>query len=357
MKTTVKRCLSAVLFLTLFAYLFVHVSYMVRAGLAHTGNNLSGYYDLDDNTLDVVFVGTSGTFSAFSPMDAWGKYGFASYNFCLNVLAEEAMANAVHEAMKTQSPEVLVIDIFPFIVANTLDTMEEYMVRYNTDGYRYSLDRLKLILDKVPDTLDKFTFVFDLVKYHSNRLNWRNFFGSSPFLEKGYNYLGWEIAHPAKLTDERAELEKYQMDALEELLAECGRQQVRNILFIYYPYGDVEQLRVRLGMEDILDQAMVNTIRDRVEEAGYTFLNCVSMREEFGLDYQKDYWGEIHFNIYGAEKVTTVVGRYLKDTYDLPDRREEPAYADWNDDLAAYAARVESEKAIIDQAIEENNVG
>ena len=150
MKTTVKRCISAVLFLALFAWLFIHVSYMVRGDLAHTRNNLSGYYDLDKNSMDVVFVGTSGTFSAFSPMEAWEKYGFASYNFCINVLAMEAMANAVHEAMKTQSPEVLVIDIYPFIVSHSMDMMEEYMVRYNTDGYHYSqISQQQFLLEKL----------------------------------------------------------------------------------------------------------------------------------------------------------------------------------------------------------------
>lgn len=344
MKTTLKRCLAVVAFLTLAGYLFVHVSYMLRDPLAHTRNNLSGYYDLDKDSLDVVFIGTSGTFSAFSPMEAWEKYGFTSYNFCINVMGTDAMATAVHEALKTQAPKVLVIDIYPFMVEHRLDRLLEYATRYNTDGYRYSLDRLKLILDALPDSEDKLSYIFDIIKYHTNTLTWKNFFGSYHYVEKGYNFLGWIAANPAVLTEEREEMKDVFEKDLDQLLAECDRHPETNILFSYYPYGDIWP-----GTPTYM--ARVNHIQDRVEAAGYPFRNWVLVRDEFGLDYQRDYWGDSHFNIYGAEKITSVVGNYLKTEYDLPCRWKDPAYSSWNDDLYAYHSDVKIGKAFVDDQI------
>lgn len=343
MKTTVKRCIAVVAFLAIAGYLFVHISYMLKDPLAHTRNNLGGYYELDKDSLDVVFVGTSGSFSAFSPMTAWEKYGFASYNFCTNVMGTNCMANAVHEAMKTQSPELLVIDVSPFAVFHRTNLMPEHEIRYNTDGYRYSWDRVKLILDAVPDTQDKIPYIFDLVKYHTYTLNWQNYFGTYHFVAKGYNALTWITADPPTQTEKREELAPEFEEDMDKLLAECNRQSVPNVLFICYPYGDYADL------------AIINYIQDRVEAAGYPFLNCERIWDEFGLDCQRDYCGAMHFNIYGAEKITSVLGEYLKTTYDLPDRRDDPAYKSWSEDLDIYRRDVKTQKAAVDAAIAQAN--
>lgn len=149
---------------------------------------------------------------------------------------------------------------------------------------------------------------------------------------------------PAVWTDERVKLEEDFDVALEKLMKECDRSNAENVCFIYYPYGDV-------GGESTPDIAMVNYIQDRVEGKGYRFLNLVKTRNDFGLDYQRDYWNAGHFNIYGAEKVTAVVGEYLRTAYDLPDRRDDPDYAQWNDDMYPYHKNVKDSKASVDKAI------
>lgn len=101
------------------------------------------------------------------------------------------------------------------------------------------------------------------------------------------------------------------------------------------------------------DTANVNYIGDRVQAAGYPFLNCLTFRDQFQLDYSKDYWNAGHFDIYGAEKVTDVVGRYLQENYRLPDRREDAAYAQWNEDLWEWHKQVIVNKEMVDNAFQE----
>lgn len=358
MKRSIKRCVSAISFLAVFGWLFVHISYSLRGTLAHTQNNLSGYYDLEKDSLDVVVVGTSGTFTAYSPMDAWEKYGFASYDFCTNGMGADTMANAVHEALKTQSPKVLVIDTYGFIVSQDLKKLDEAAVRYNTDGYRYSLDRLKLILEKLPEKYDAVPYLFDIIKYHTNTFSWKNFFAAYHNVEKGYNATTWAVASPAVLTDERVKLKDDFDGYLDELLRECNRADVENILFTYFPYGDIDGMAIgNPNAENVPDIEMVNYIRDRVEAAGYPFLNCVEMRDQFGLDYQRDYWYGGHFSVYAAEKIADVFGAYLKDNYDLPDRRDDPVYAAWNEDVYSHHQYIAKAKASVDKLIEEANAG
>ena len=45
-----------------------------------------------------------------------------------------------------------------------------------------------------------------------------------------------------------------------------------------------------------------------------------------------------HLNPDGASKATAFLGAWLKEHYDLPDRRGDSAYTHWDDNLAQYEA-------------------
>ena len=66
------------------------------------------------------------------------------------------------------------------------------------------------------------------------------------------------------------------------------------------------------------------------------------------MDTETDFYNGSHTNIFGAKRYTKWLGQYLKDNYNLPDRRSDNKYADWN---AAYELWAEesgkSEKATL----------
>ncbi|MBQ9644464.1 MAG: SGNH/GDSL hydrolase family protein, partial [Lachnospiraceae bacterium] len=64
--------------------------------------------------------------------------------------------------------------------------------------------------------------------------------------------------------------------------------------------------------------------------------------DEMEIDGLTDYYdNRAHTNALGSEKVTAYLGQYLREHYDLPDRRGDAAYASWDE---AYA-RWQSEHA------------
>jgi len=331
-----------IIFFSIFAYLFLHISYIVRPELAHTRGNLGGYYAQQNETLDVVFVGTSGTFSAWVPMIAWENYGFTSYNFCVNVMGYETLSFAVKEAMKTQKPRVLVIDIYPFIINHSIKSRNDSETRYNTDGWKYSLDYFSFLWKELSENKEKLTYIFDFVKYHNNDFNWNNYAGEYPYLNKGYNFLPWITAKPAELTDEVVSMDKDRCNYLEDLISIC-KEIDTNVLFLYYPWGNVSDT----------DIGNINYIQKKIEEHGASFFNCELIRDEFSLDYGHDFWGESHCNIYGAEKITNVLGAYLQKRYQLEDKRGDTSYSDWNDDLGEWKGKVIQQKQEIDKQIQQ----
>ncbi|MGN1170819.1 MAG: hypothetical protein ACI4SZ_04125, partial [Lachnospiraceae bacterium] len=55
------------------------------------------------------------------------------------------------------------------------------------------------------------------------------------------------------------------------------------------------------------------------------------------VDESNDYSDAGHLNVLGAEKVTSFVGRYIGENYDIPVRSEEEPYrTEWNGNYKEY---------------------
>lgn len=328
-----------IIFMSIFAYLFIHISYAKRPAMAHTHKNISGYYAEPQNSLDVVLIGPSGLFSAFAPMQAWHKYGFTSYDFCINAMGVDALPFMVNEAVKTQKPKVLIIDCFSFIYRQVAKDFDDYAVRYNTDGFKYSLDRVKLINKVVPPSMDKLSFYFDIIKYNSEPI-WDDFFYSKHNPEKGFQFLPWGTSQKAPFTTKISPLDPDLDRYLDDLIRECKKQKIK-ILYTYMPYGYISEK----------SNEQVNYIQKKVKNNGFEFLDLEEYQNEINLDLNKDCWDIRHFNIYGAEKITDFIAKYLVENYNLSDRRNDEKYKKWNDDYNIWEEEVIKEKKIIDNLI------
>lgn len=346
MKKAWLNAIKAAAFIAVFFFLFVHLSYCKRGNLSYTRKNVSGYYALRRKSLDVVFVGTSGTFSSFIPMQAWKDHGFASYNFCVNMMGANTIPYAVTEALGSQKPRLLVIDIYPFITGEMIGNLGDSYTRYNTDGFKYSLNRFLLIKNEVMRAEDltesPLSYFFDVIKWHTNDLTPANFFCKMPNVDRGYNAMVWGKVNRPGRTDEQKPLSPELEACLAKLLDKCAGTGCP-VLFVYYPFADTYKYPDAL--------ANANYIGNRVREAGFSFKNFCAEWEEFGLDVDRDYWDPAHFNIYGAEKVTARVAAWLTEAYALPDHRGEKGYRDWETDYEAWKSNEADYKADIDRRI------
>lgn len=325
---------------------FIQISYLSRKDIAHTTRIRAGFYALKKNSLDVCIVGTSGTFSAYCPMQAWNDYGFTSYNFCVNCMGSDTFVYALKEVLKTQKPEVIMIDVYPFVihqrVANMTSKDVEYMVRYNTDGYRYSFNRCKLIHDVVPNDFNKIPFYFDILKYGGGTPDYslRNFACNN--FRRGYSNLPWQEGHHAIMTNTIKPLEPEYENDFEKLLLYCKEIETKSntkILFLYYPYGNAR--------DDSIEY--LNYIKNKVKSADFDFFDCEEIIDEFNFDYMQDFWGEAHWNIFGAEKITKVVSKHLVNMFHFEDKRTDKKYKIWNDDMKEWNKYVQEEKAYIEK--------
>ena len=85
-----------------------------------------------------------------------------------------------------------------------------------------------------------------------------------------------------------------------------------------------------------------NCAQKYADEFGVKFLDLNNV--DVGLDWSKDTCdGGNHLNYAGAFKVSEYLGEWIEGNFELPDRRNDEAYADWNDDLVEYKRNVSGE--------------
>lgn len=326
------RVMCFVVSLVLSGYLFIHVSYMYRGY-----TRLLGFYGVEDNTLDVVFFGTSVTFSSFMPMEAWNEYGMASYDYCTNVQFENSIRHSVKEVLKTQSPRLLMIDVAPFIYQHSAGTFEEEQrnlyIKYNIDSMPYSFNRLQLIQEINREIEgDLFTLLyynFDICRYHDNMPSLKQYNNAYNDVNRGFAHLPkneGEVLDPDNfIYDDGTEkpLEGYHEVYFTDLLSYVDQLECE-VVFYCAPVIFLEGGAEAYGRK--------NYMKRIIEEKGYVFWDLTTEAEAIGLDYENDFWSANHFDSLGAEKVTECLAKKIVDSYDIPDRRNDERYADWDED-------------------------
>ena len=93
-----------------------------------------------------------------------------------------------------------------------------------------------------------------------------------------------------------------------------------------------------------------NTIKQYAEEKSLKFLDLNLVISEIGIDWNRDSLDNgDHLNIAGGHKVTTYVGNYLSEKFDIPDHRDEEDFSSWNDYACLYEDRVKEKLDVINK--------
>lgn len=298
---------------------------------AQTEQRFDDYKGLKDDTVDVVFTGTSGIDRYYISAKGFEEYGLTAYPLTSDAQPAWLIINVLKEAVKEQSPQLVVIDTRPFTTEyNKKFSSLEAGVRYITDGHCLSftneLDALNRSFEALntiaPDEeIDKITYYLPIIKHHGAWANIQEFADEYAFAELGFYMSPTRTLITTKAfddytgkTDEQEELHEVAKKYLLELLDYLDTQSY-DVLFLNTPQGRSKSEMQRL-----------NTVCDIVSSRGYDYLVC---QIDDTYDIETDFYNDGHVNYYGAEKFTDYFSQYLKDNYDLEDRRNDEACADW----------------------------
>lgn len=349
----IKKLIRAVLFAALFLVIACHLSYILRpySGSA-SRKNICGFYAEEDDTIDIAFVGASSVFAFWEPMEFWHEYGVTSYNFAAGTLPPQFIKYCLEEIRKTQEPSLYVIDLRPFTVAEKgyyLETDVPNMdhdvpIRNIVDNFKYSPTRAKMIQEGIPSSYDKLPYYLDLIKYHTEWPRLRDArslgFASNETHDSLKGFKLTDKFKKVKFKDhsavtKRKPLTKRLNTVLYELLDYCKKENLQ-VLFLVNSYCQTKT-----------DKKNFNFISDAVTGYGFDFLNTNDHYKEIGLKYSRDYYDPSHVNIFGADKYTDFVGKYLMDNYTFTDKRGQDAYASWDSDYEVWTEQTAALKKSI----------
>lgn len=346
-----RNLLGAVIAVFVLACSLIKVSYFYRGY-----TRLMDFYGYKRNSMDMVVIGTSVTFSSYIPMEIWEEYGISSCNYSTNVMFENSIKYGIRDVMKTQHPQLILVDIAPFLMESYPDhpgwddDWRNQFISYNVDSRKISIDRIKLVWEINEaiggDLYSFFYYLFDINRYHSSvpvvdGYRWKN--STNDNADRGYFYMprmeGEDIddknllfADANKKYDTEGKLSDISIMYLNELIKEVKDiSDKKNVDIAFYcaPIFFVDE-------DTICKKESVSQI---LSENDMLFYDLTS--ESVNMNFYEDFWGHDHFDYLGAHKVTEIMYNNIISKYDIEDRREDSRYSFWNSDYEKWLEKKE----------------
>lgn len=304
-----KKLKRVILFLLVFAVLLWACSAGIQIIVRNVSGSVSGRSRVfasvsaeKKNTIDVLVAGDSESYTSVSPMDLWDRAGIAAYDCGQPGQRIQETYYILKTAFRTQSPKLVLFE------TNTM---------FRDPGF---LKNVQLSLT------EPLAYHFPVIKYHNA---WKALFDGPGGPKKSYK--GFEI---------RDKVVSYEGD--EEYMKETkDKAQIPEVVRIYME--KIKRLCEKNGADLLLVSAPSpknynykkhNSLEEYARENNLPYVDLNMKFRDIGIDWKLDSYDRgDHLNISGARKVTAYIGQYLADNYDLPDRRNDDGWREW-DDLA-----------------------
>ena len=340
-----------IVFIIVFAILFINISYMLRPSENET-KGIEEFYTQKENSMDVVYIGGSVCIVSWMPYTAWESNGIPSYSFGKSSLMANSVKYMIKEVEKSQSPELYVIDLRPF--QYTQDKFDGEPMRALANTMPYSLNRISMIynsmdhINNIANKLDKASYYVDMLLYHQLTDNLRlNLFSGKNDKNitnesKGFLFIDKhdEISLPdnSAIKKEMA-VSKNAEECLKDVMNYLKNTN-KKALFVVSPYQESE-----------IDREQYNYLKRIIIDNGFDYLNANDYIYELSIDYKRDFYDFAHMNIFGAEKYTKYLSNYIAKKYNLEDKRKKTEYADWNNNLLGWKQQESIHKNNIENII------
>lgn len=287
------------------------------------GGGWQRFYDTEEDSIDIMFFGSSHAHCTVDLGYLWDEYGMAGYTLSAGSQNIAGTYFFVKEALQTQSPKVIVIECYGAL-GGSIENSDADVYR-NTLGMRWGStlwEYIGYLADNMAEDRVWAQRVFTKIPIIHSRyaeLEQADFQDALPFM-RGYRGSFERVAFErpeAENIETVSELHPERLEMLENIVTLAQEYSVPVLLFAS-PYI--------LGVEE---QMQYNAIEQWAKQKEIPFINFNHLYDEIGLDFQQDFRDLEHVNNSGAQKVTAYLGEYLTAQYTMPDRRGDADYTAW----------------------------
>lgn len=325
----IKRFLKGLLVLFVAVLVLRYVDHALRFKYGDGITAMETFYELEENSVDVLVLGSSHSFEDINPAVLYEEYGMASYVLASSVQPLWNTYYYLKEALKTQTPELIVLECWC-----TLYTQEyskpSYVIK-STHGMKWSVDKWNAIKVSVNEE-ELFTYIPEFLRYH-NRYEELTMADFLPYQGREAYYSSWK-GHGDNMTvtefDDPMFSEPTQGIVLHEkveqyyrMIIELAQSEGIPICIVVSPCAELQKEQ----------QERLYSAKLIAEEYGVIFKDFNYCADEIGLNYAEDFADLDHLNYKGNEKYTSYLGAFLKDNFLISDRHENPDYISWENNV------------------------
>lgn len=286
-------------------------------------NPILNYYDLPEDTVDVLILGSSHAGMNVSTKLLWNEYGIAGYRLWGSIQPIWNTYFYLQEALKYQKPKVVLFDIYSLSFEQEYST---YVVQVkNTVGLKYSPLRLEAVKASTPEEQWPDLFL-GFPTYHSRYSELKeDDFTSFPWQKhQSLQYLSNEgkpdiysfSILPTNPDTKAVPLGKKEEEYFRMFLQTCKDNNLPLELVICpYEISEAEYQKYKRATEI-------------AAEYGFTVTDFNKTYQDYGIDPSTDYLDSGHFNHNGMPKYARAIADLLQ-KYNLPDRRLDANHV-WN---------------------------
>lgn len=325
-KDKTKNIIKCILFFIIFCVLMGVLSVVFypktsdpEGGLSNP--NARGFYGEPRNSLDVVVMGNSNAYSAYSPMMMWKNYGIPTY-----VAAEGAQniaetVNVLQEVLTCQKPKLVVLDV-------------DLLWQGKTQVSRVEGNVKSLIYKYIP-----------IMKYHDR---WKTLALKDSFKKKSYTYRSSTRGQYLSRTVMAYTGEDKMVETKDiEPIPKSSRIFLKMFLDICKE-NNVEVMFVEMPTASSWNYKKHNGMTQYAKKLGIPFLDLNTVKGKNKINWGTDTRdGGKHLNCYGARKVTREIGKYISKHYSFENKKKDSRYTDWNKQYKVYKKYMKNPATVI----------
>lgn len=306
-KKILLEIIAFILSLTLLLGVTSYLGYRYMPDRRDYGATWNMYLKEKESSIDLMFVGSSMAYCDVIPARIYENTGHTTYVLSAPYMMPDTMYYYIKEALKTQSPEVIMVEATSFFF--TINEADYYKVNI---GYMpYSLNRLEATLFAAPKS-EKLGLLFPLFNYHERweQYTLREHIEPRPDavsdIMAGYTYL--EKAEPQTERFEREFLcteEEYEdnIKYFNKIVDLCNKKGIE-LEFFTVPACEYVSFGLSDNLKYIRRDGIVTNFNDHFDEIGF--------------DLEKDFFDKRHTNFTGAVKFSDYLSEYIEENYELP---------------------------------------
>ena len=295
---------------------------------------MESYYLQEEDTVDALLMGSSHIYCDVNTGVLWDEYGISAYDLGG---AEQPYWNTYYflkEAVKTQKPKVIVIDVtIPGI--RSVEYQPEVWSVTNLYGIKWNRNRIDATRASTQgDIFDRVINPFNTMHTRYDELTKDDFVDEN----RSINYKGFDMREavvPFEMRDMSDINDTKPMTEKEETyfrkIIEFTKENNIPLLLVSVPFPVYRYE----GAQEIYNYEFMIA-----GEEGIPYIDFNKGHyDKMGLDFSTDLADEFHLNTSGNEKFSKYLGNILVEQYGLVDHRGDKKYSSW--DVDAYKQRLE----------------